>query len=100
MDAQSLVPFDGAASKSESEDLRRISHELEGLFIRQLIQAMRATIPEGGLGEQSAGQEVFTSLLDEQLASLAAQRMQKGIGEALYRQLSQRLAANSDHETE
>ena len=100
MEAQSLGSIDAAAPKNESEELRRISHELEGLFLRQLFEAMRATLPEGGLCERSAGHEVFASLLDEQLASLAAQRMQKGIGEALYRQLSQRLTADGDHATE
>jgi len=100
METQAPGPIDAAAPKNESEDLRRISHELEGLFLRQLLQAMRATLPEGGLCERSAGDEVFTSLLDDQLANLAAQRMQKGIGEALYRQLSQRLTGSGDHATE
>lgn len=95
-----VAPLDGMAPQSESEELRRVSQELEGLFIRQLLQAMRATMPDGGLCARSAGQELFTSLLDEQLASLAARRMQKGIGEALYRQLSQRLAAAGDHATQ
>jgi flagellar protein FlgJ len=100
VDAQPLIRLDAPAPKNESEELRRISRELEGVFLRQLLQAMRATIPEGGFCESSTGREVFNSLLDEQLASLAAQRMQKGIGEALYRQLCRSLTASSDRATE
>lgn len=99
MGVQPLRPPDAMLSRQESEELRRISHELEGLFLRQLLETMRATLPEGGLCERSAGDELFTSLLDERLASMAAQRMQRGIGEALYRQLRQRLAVNGDHAT-
>ena len=99
MEATNPGPIDAAAPRNESEELRRISHELEGLFVRQLLQAMRETLPDGGFSDRSTGQEVFTSLLDDQLANLAAERMQRGIGEALYRQLSQRLTADDNSST-
>ena len=100
MEASSPRPIDAVAPRNEPEELRKISDELEGLFIRQLLHAMRKTLPDGGFGDRSSSHEVFTSLLDDQLASLAAERMQKGIGEALYRQLSQRLAADGNGPTE
>ena len=34
---------------------------------------------------------MFTSLLDERLADVAAERMKTGLGEALYRQLARQL---------
>jgi peptidoglycan hydrolase FlgJ len=71
--------------------LRRMAHELEGVFLNQLFQAMRASVPRDGIIEAAPGQELFTSLLDERLASQAAERMKGGIGEALYRQLARRL---------
>ena len=52
---------------------------------------MRATVPQDGITEAAPGQELFTSLLDERLASQAAERMKGGLGEALYRQMARRL---------
>jgi len=65
--------------------------EFEAVFLRQVFQAMRETEMDGGLLRHSPGEEMFTSLLDDRLASEAARRSQRGIGEALYRQLSRKL---------
>jgi len=78
--------------------LRRLAHEMEGVFLNQLFQAMRASVPKGGLFESSPGEEMFTSLLDERLASEAAGRLQRGMGEALYRQLARSLPPEPDAE--
>jgi len=85
--------------RDSREQLQRMSRALEGVFLAQLFQALRATVPESGLGT-AAGQDLFTAMLDERLAELAAQRMRGGVGDALYRQLSRRLeppATGSPH---
>ncbi len=79
--------------RDDRDRLRRPAHELEGVFLNQLFQAMRASVPRDGILEDAPGQEMFTSVLDEKLASEAAARSQRGVGEALFRQLSRRLAA-------
>ena len=71
--------------------LRTAAHQLEGVFMAQLFQAMRATVPESG--DAGGGQAMFTSMLDDEFAARAADRMHRGLGEALYRQLSRRLPA-------
>jgi flagellar protein FlgJ len=71
--------------------LRRMAHELEGVFLSQLFKAMRATVPQDGVVEAAPGHDLFTSMLDERLASQAAERMKRGLGEALYRQMARRL---------
>ena len=71
--------------------LRRMAHELEGVFLNQLFKAMRESVPQDESGEAESGRELFTSLLDERLASLAAERSKSGLGEALYRQMARRL---------
>lgn len=91
--AGSVGPIAGAPPRDEHAELRRLAHQLEGMFLSQLFEAMRASVPEGGLLKPSAGEELFTSLLDDSLAVQAAERMNRGIGEALYRQLSRRLDA-------
>lgn len=82
------------------ERLRQAARDLEGVFVSQLFQAMRATVPRGeGLFEANPIEETYTSMLDEMLGQLAAERMQGGLGEALYRQLSRRLAEHRGSET-
>lgn len=74
------------------QQLRTACHELEGFFTRQLLQSMRDTIPDDPLVEEdSGGQEMYTALLDDHLASQAGQRSANGLGEALYRQMVRRL---------
>jgi len=83
----------GAASKVDEskEKLRGLSHEFEALFLKQMLDVMRESIPDGGLVGSSMGEDTFTSMLDDRLASEAARRSQDGLGEALYRQLARRL---------
>jgi flagellar protein FlgJ len=82
-----------SAVRDERAELRKMCHEMEGLFLRQLLEAMRATAQGEGLFGTSQGEEIFTSMLDDRLASEAAQKMNRGIGEALYRQMVERLDA-------
>lgn len=80
-------------------ELRRLADQLQAVFLNQLFQAMRASVPESeGLGTDP-GRQVFTQLLDERMAEVASARLDRGIGEALYRQLAARLAAADQTET-
>jgi peptidoglycan hydrolase FlgJ len=93
------APVAGAAAPPAPDvraELRRAAHALEGVFTAQLLQAMRASVPESGLLEEDPGREMFQSLLDERLAGVAAERMKNGIGELLYRQLERHLATGKD----
>jgi flagellar protein FlgJ len=79
--------------------LRRLADELESVFLNQLFQAMRASVPAGGLGEPSPGEEMFTAMLDEQLAKEAAFNWERGLGEQIYRQLSRRMMDQATDES-
>ena len=81
------------------EEVRRLSHELEAVFVNQLFQAMRASVPQDDVVGHVPGQEMFTSIMDERLASEAAQRMRGGLGESLYRQLARRLPESTEGTT-
>ncbi|MGE0443402.1 MAG: rod-binding protein [Gemmatimonadales bacterium] len=72
----------------EAERLRKAAHDFEGVFIAQLFREMRATVPAEDGGSDGG---MYTALLDDALANEAAGRSTRGLGEALYRQLAQRL---------
>lgn len=73
--------------------LRQAADGLNGMFIRQLFSAMRATVPEGSDGLGSAGGSMFTQMLDETIADQAATQMRNGLGDAIYRELCGRLTS-------
>ncbi len=69
-------------------ELRRLADQLQGVFIQQLFQAMRDTVPESGSAFGRAGSEMFGGIMDEHLAEVASAKLERGLGEALYRQLA------------
>jgi flagellar protein FlgJ len=77
----------------EAARLRKAAAEVEGVFMQQMFKAMRETVPAGGMFDGGSGEEIFTGMLDEHIADVAASRQQNGLGDALYRQLATRLGA-------
>ena len=69
-------------------ELRKLADQLQGVFIQQLFKAMRDTVPENGSAFGRAGSEMFSGIMDEHLAEAASVQLQKGLGQAIYRQLS------------
>ncbi|HVX41889.1 MAG TPA: rod-binding protein [Gemmatimonadaceae bacterium] len=76
------------------ERLRQSALQMEGIFVQQLFAAMRDTVPQDGIVQASSAQDTFTSLFDEKLAQQVPTQWSgsHSLAEALYRQLSQRLA--------
>ena len=68
--------------------LRETVVQLEGMFVTQLYQAMRTTVPDDGLIAGGSGAAMFTGLLDEHLAARTPERWGgHGLADALVRQL-------------
>ena len=92
----------GGTTAASSGDTRakvyKLAHDLEGVFLNQLFQAMRQSVPQDGAIEAAPGQEMFTQLFDEKMANEASLHMTHGLGEALYRQLAARLPADGTTE--
>ena len=75
-----------ASGPTDDARLRQACAQLEGVFLEQLMKALRDTVPEGGVIDGGAGEDIFASLLDGQLSAAAAPRFDRGLGAALYRQ--------------
>ena len=71
------------------------AHQLEAVFYGQLFQAMRAAVPEGGMFQKSTGEQMFTSMLDDEVAKLASNQSDRGLAGALYHQLVRRLPSGA-----
>lgn len=68
--------------------LLEVSREFEGIFLRQLLRQMRATVPRSDLVQASFGREVFEGMQDDLLAGEMSKSGGIGLAEMLYRQLT------------
>lgn len=76
-------------SPEESSKLRKACADFEALLNQQMLATMRdsATEPEG-LFEKSAGEKLFQSLMDQEMAEKMAEANTSGLGNMLFEQLS------------
>jgi flagellar protein FlgJ len=79
----------------DRERLRRAAQEFEGLFIGQMLKGMQETAVHSDFADQSSAEQIYRSLLTDQLAKQTATRTQSTLGENLFRALCRRLAEQS-----
>lgn len=75
------------AGPADDARLREACARFEGVFVQQLLEAMRETVPDDGVLSGGVGEELFTGLLDQHIADEVALRQHGGLGETLYQQL-------------
>jgi flagellar protein FlgJ len=71
----------------DPQKLKKACSEFESLFLNYLLKSMRASVPEGGLIDQSEESKMFKAMLDEKLADEISSSGGLGLGEILYQQL-------------
>lgn len=88
----SLRSASGAAPHPQPkvpDRLRSACQEMEGLFLSQLLSAMRKTVgEESSFLDSGFAHGLFQEMFDQQVAVQAARRGGVGLAEALYRQLT------------
>jgi flagellar protein FlgJ len=87
-----IIPtFTGTAGTdprdARTNKLQKTAKQLEGVFVLQMLKAMRATVPKGGITEASSGEETFTSMLDQKIADKIPAQWKHGLTDALMKQL-------------
>lgn len=78
--------------------LKKSADAMEGLFVQQLFQAMRASVPTDGLLERGAGEDMFGSMLDQHIAENVAQQDNgpRDLSTSLFESLRERLGPPAD----
>ncbi len=77
-----------SASDKDEKRLKEACDGLESLFIYYLLKEMRASIPKSGFISGGKTEEMYTSMLDFQLAQEIASRRGIGISSVLFDQLT------------
>jgi flagellar protein FlgJ len=85
--------------KQALERLHTAATQLEGVCLDMLFSAMRETVPQQSIfGKQSAGEQTFQTMLDEQRSQQMAQSGSMGIAKVLEEQLKQSVLADASRE--
>lgn len=92
-------------SPREAQRLEESCAEFESLFINLVMKQMRKTVAKAGLIDGGMGEEIFTGMMDEEIARQMASRQGLGLRGALMEQLTgergqmipQRIALKSYH---
>ncbi len=86
----------GGDERNELKELEEAAKQFESLLLHEMIKAMRKTVPEGGLTEQSFGRKIFTEMQDEENATTMATMGGIGLHRILVDQLGGDLLGASD----
>ncbi len=82
---------DSAARLTEEEDLRKVSRELESIFVKLLLDAMNKTVPKDGIIGNSPAMETWQGMFHEELAIKVSEQRSIGLADMIYIQLSKYL---------
>ncbi|MEA2062084.1 MAG: transglycosylase SLT domain-containing protein [Gemmatimonadota bacterium] len=82
-DESSQVP-----DKLTEQRLRKVSQDIESIFIKQLLDTMQKSVPESSLFGNSAGMETWKGMFNEKLSESVSSQQSIGLAEMIYRQLS------------
>jgi len=77
-----------APPNAERERLRGACQQFEAVFLAQLFQKMRETVPEDPLLGDSRAKDIYNGMMDWELAQQISRTQSVGLAEMLYRQLS------------
>lgn len=78
----------GDKNLAEKEKLEILAKEFESIFMSQMIRSMRDTVQKSGLFDGGPAEEMFTDMLDEEMARNMAFSQTSGLSSALVAQLS------------
>lgn len=87
-----------STSPDDPEKIRRTCQDMESLFLKQLLQEMRKTVPDNGSAGSGGQKKMFSELIDTEFSRKLAE---KGFGLAgiLEAQLMQRIEVETPAET-
>jgi flagellar protein FlgJ len=79
---------------ADDSRLKTVCNDMEALFINHMLSEMRKTVTKSGLTDGGRAEEVYTSLMDAELAKDLAHRGALGLSSMVREQLERRGAAS------
>jgi len=76
------------SENGEVSQLRKAAEDFEAVFLAMTLKQMRSTIQKDEMFNGGMGEDVFTEMLDEELAKTTASTGHTGLAQLLFQQLS------------
>lgn len=93
--SQQLTP----EQKQALQRLHQAATQLEGVFMTMVMNAMEETVPKDSIfGKESASEETWQSMLNDQRAQAIADSGSLGIGKVLEEQMRNQVLGDAHHE--
>ncbi len=89
-DVRGLEALRGRAARDPQGAVREAARQFEALFMQELMKSMRATTQDSGLMDGGAGEDMATSMLDQQYAGQLT-GLRGGLADAIARQLERQM---------
>ena len=86
-DGQSILFLTGDKSKTNKEKISILAREFESIFTNQMLKTMRSSISKSDFMNGGSAEEMFTGMLDEEMARQMAFSQNSGLSKALEEQL-------------
>lgn len=85
------IQLSNISGKSDAEkQLKAVTSQFESILLRQMLSAMRTTVPRSGFLD-SFSLQMYESMLDEEIANVVSKERGIGLSEMLYNELSRRV---------
>ncbi len=87
--AQSTAAFrkPGGAGAGTDQKLRQACEDFESIFVDFMLQQMRQTVPQNELFGGGKAEQLYTSMMDSELAKSISHQRGLGLADQMYRQL-------------
>src|SRR4051812_46117802 len=79
-----------AEVKTTEEKFREVAELYEKHFMREMVKAMRSTVPESGLIQANQAEKIFREQLDDNYVDKWSERGGVGFADVIYKQLMDR----------
>lgn len=76
----------GAGVATDSEDIKKAAKDFEAVFINYMLKTMRETVSKSGLLHGGNAEEMYTTMMDEELSKAIAQKGGIGLGSILLKE--------------
>ena len=73
----------------DTESLYRACQDFESVFVAYLLKSMRRTVPRAEFMNGGLREDMYLSMMDEEIARVVARGPGMGLAASIYRQLSQ-----------
>ncbi len=80
-----------AINKNDTKELKKACHEFEGIFLNIMYKEMKSTVSKSDLIPHDSSEDIFESMMDENLMNVVSKNSNIGLAKLIFTQLSKQM---------